>query len=171
MMIESTTEVSNLRSAMGREFAAMDAGLAACEGAAGRLVQRSLVGESHAASDGETAPLAPLPPCPECGAAPAPSLIGHNKRFCSNACAKTFNNRRLTRGALLHDLFMTLRYERGLAGRLKVWRAMCRLAAEWRDEDNAARAGRASWSPAAAVFDRLPYLRAERGPNLRGGRR
>ncbi|PZQ18927.1 MAG: hypothetical protein DI565_00535 [Ancylobacter novellus] len=156
---------------MGREFAAMDAGLAACEGAAAALGERSLVGASQAVRSRETAPPATLPPCPECGGAPAPSLQGHNKRFCCSRCSSAFNNRRLTRGALLHDLFMTLRYERGLAARLKVWRAMCRLAAEWRDEDNAARAGRASWSPAAAVFDRLPYLRAERGPNLRGGRR
>lgn len=82
-------------------------------------------------------------PCQECGTAYTARKA--DQRFCSTACCKVFNNRRMRRGALLYDLFMALRYERKAAYAMGVWKAACRLAEGWRDEDIAERAGRFSW--------------------------
>lgn len=90
--------------------------------------------------------------CRECGA----SLSGRDPRaeVCSVACRKSFNNRRMTRGAELYDLFMNLRYERGLAKTFGLYRLMCRMAQAWREEDKRDRDGRASYLSAAACKDR-----------------
>ena len=98
--------------------------------------------------------------CLECGAAYVPRQC--NGEFCGSACRKTWNNRRLIRGAELYDLFMSLRWDRVVATTLHVFTALSRMAAHFRREDVAERAGRRSWSPAAKIIERRPYLRAER---------
>lgn len=96
--------------------------------------------------------------CPECG---VPHLAAkRSAEFCSGACRKAFNNRRLIRGAELYDLFMTLRHERPLAKALGVWRLLCRFSQAYREEDVRQRDGRPSWRPAKEVIARRPYLHA-----------
>lgn len=99
--------------------------------------------------------------CAECGAPfLAHATLAKHAEFCGTECRKTFNNRRAMRGAVLFDLFMTLRYERKVAGKLNVWRMICRQAMDWRSEDKAEREGRKSWRNARAVLEERPYLNA-----------
>lgn len=73
--------------------------------------------------------------------------------FCGKSCRNAFMNRRRDRGAQLYDLFMPIRYERGLARRLNLWTKICRMAAIFKDEDD--RAGRKSWpDPRRTLRDR-----------------
>lgn len=83
--------------------------------------------------------------------------------FCSTPCRKAFNNRRMVRGAELYDLFMCLRYERGLAKLKGVWTLVCALALQYRIEDERERAGRKSWNHPDVVLDRKPWLLAKAG--------
>lgn len=73
--------------------------------------------------------------CAECKAVYAVRKAG--QRFCSTPCAKAFNNRRQTRGALLLDLLMTdyvfRDHPRRKSGALQ--KAARRLLSRWRDED------------------------------------
>ena len=96
--------------------------------------------------------------CIECGC-PFLPVRAHGE-FCEAACRKAFNNRRLVRGAELYDLFMALRYDRGVAKTLKVWRLICRMASAFRAEDVAQRDGRRSWADPAEIIARRPYLEA-----------
>lgn len=117
--------------------------------------------------DGRAAP-APHPrACLECG---EPYTRGAaDAEFCGARCRMAFNNRRAKRGAELYDLFMALRHDRAVATAYKVWRLLNRLAAGFRAEDVAERAGRRSWRPPAAILARRPYLTAERlTPGRRG---
>jgi hypothetical protein len=98
--------------------------------------------------------------CAECGAPFYVSARYAHAQCCSTLCRKSFNNRRMTRGALLYDLFMTSRYERKLAKKLKLWRMICRLAMDFRREDRDQRAGRKSWGDAREVIRQRPYLHA-----------
>ena len=83
--------------------------------------------------------------CLQCGAdLPAYSGKGQRAKHCSTACRKAFNNLRATRGALLYDLFMASRFERGAADQAGLRSVMSRLASEWRDDDKAAGVDR-SW--------------------------
>lgn len=91
--------------------------------------------------------------------------------FCSAACRKAWNNRRALRGAELYDLLMALRYDRAAASKLKVWRAVCRLASGFRDDDLAARAGRQSWRDPREILERRPYLLATTVARNVAGRR
>jgi hypothetical protein len=102
---------------------------------------------------------APLVACLECGE--AFELKAEYQEFCSTACRKAFNNRRAVRGAEMYDLFMTLRYERTLAAKLKVWSLLCRMALGFREEDEKFRKGRRSWQPIARVLEKKPYLKVE----------
>lgn len=80
--------------------------------------------------------------CQECGAPYAPGK--RHGRFCSPACRKAFNNRRMLRGAELYDLYMAARYQRtDYAGNITT---MAQIAMIWREEDEKERAGRLSWS-------------------------
>jgi hypothetical protein len=94
--------------------------------------------------------------CSECGVEFRAAM--KHADFCGTACRKLFNNRRLTRGAELYDLIMVLRFDRGPAQLLKVWNLICRLASEYRAEDQRERAGRKSWRSAREIIDRRPYL-------------
>lgn len=98
--------------------------------------------------------------CLWCGS-PVASLVAEAE-FCGTPCRKAFNNLRAMRGAELYDLFMALRHDRAVATRFKVWRLLNRLAAIFRAEDKAERAGRMSWRSPAAILARRPYLAAER---------
>lgn len=104
--------------------------------------------------------------CLECG---AQVPFGNGVEFCSADCRHAWNNRRKVRGALLLDLYMAHRFDRAEAGRLGVFQAINRLAADFREEDRKRRGGRRSWRPAAAVLAERPYLRAKRGDMRIGG--
>lgn len=100
--------------------------------------------------------------CQECGVTYKPRLMGSG--FCSTPCRKAFHNRRAIRGAQLYDLFMALRNDREAASNARVWKFMCRLAADYREEDVKERAGRPSWvglNYRDHVMQRLPYLQGE----------
>ncbi|MFN8992630.1 MAG: transcriptional regulator [Pseudomonadota bacterium] len=96
--------------------------------------------------------------CLECGAEFHPGRAGGE--FCCTPCRKAFNNRRMTRGALLYDLLMALRFERKEARLLGVWQALCRLASDFREEDKRERDSRRSWRRAKTVLGERPHLRA-----------
>ena len=66
-------------------------------------------------------------------------------QFCSTACKAKFNNRRAARGAVLYDMWMANRHERGVAKALGLWQIATRLAMYWREEDVRDRDGRRSW--------------------------
>lgn len=108
----------------------------------------------------EGAPAAFSRCCLWCGA-PIASLVAEAE-FCGTPCRKAFNNLRAMRGAEFYDLFMALRHDRAVATRFKVWRLLNRLAAIFRAEDKAERAGRMSWRSPATILARRPYLAAER---------
>ncbi len=99
--------------------------------------------------------------CLDCGAA----FVAQRSTasFCSIACRSAFNNRRKARGAELYDLFMMLRYERGIAKYRHLWTIACNLARAYRDSDNALRSGRSSWDSTAV--DRLALSYGARGDN------
>jgi hypothetical protein len=99
--------------------------------------------------------------CRECGLPFTAKRDRDTNSFCAVECRKAFNNRRMTRGAQLYDLFMMVRYERGLAKARGLWTIVCRLALEWRQEDERQRAGRKSWREYAAIHDGLLPLRVE----------
>ncbi len=116
---------------------------------------------------------APQRPCVECGNPFSPREA--KAMFCCDAHRKTWGNRRMLRGAQLYDLFMALRYERAAATEAEVWKVMCRVAAEFREEDNTERAGRLSWYALGSpqhILVRLPYLLADiLAKNLTGAKR
>jgi len=79
-------------------------------------------------------------------------------RFCGRECRSAYDNRIKARGVILYHLFMALRYERGLAKIIGLWSLICRAASHWRAEDEAERAGRASWSPPQSIIQKNPHL-------------
>lgn len=66
--------------------------------------------------------------------------------FCGEPCRKDYNNRRSMRGGELYDLVMEMRFDRKRASATKAWSQLCAVAGRFRDEDNAKRDGRPSWS-------------------------
>lgn len=103
--------------------------------------------------------------CRECG-------VQHNTKgaFCCTPCRQSWNNRRLQRGAALYDLFMIVRYQRGVAKLYGIWTIVCRVAQTWREEDVRERAGRQSWRAYEDLrSDLLPYTVEELG-RVRAGR-
>lgn len=60
-------------------------------------------------------------------------------KFCSTPCRKHYNNARLTRGAIVYDLLMVLRYDRKKAKEIGAFQIMCDHARQWREEDKEAR--------------------------------
>lgn len=95
-------------------------------------------------------------PCNECGEVYQPRRC--DELFCSTPCRKAFDNRAMVRGRDLYHLFMTMRYERGAAKLLGVWAIVCRMAMEWRQEDERQRAGRKSWIAPKKAIDKLPVV-------------
>lgn len=97
--------------------------------------------------------------CLECGTPLTPGP--RRAEFCGRKCVRRWNNRRMVRGAEIYDLFMAVRYEREEATKNKVWRALNRLAAKFRDEDKAARGGRRSWRRLRSIIETKIFLWAE----------
>lgn len=94
----------------------------------------------------------------------------HEAHYCTSACRKAFNNRRAVRGAELYDLYMAHRFERPEAQANGVFKAINRLASNWREQDRRERSGRKSWRPFQKIFDAKPYLGAVRLGWMRAGR-
>jgi predicted nucleic acid-binding Zn ribbon protein len=94
--------------------------------------------------------------CLECG---QPARKGGE--FCSHVCNKTWHNRRLKRGAAIYDLVMAIRFDRANATLVQAWKAMTRLAAAYRDEDQFARGGRRTWRTPQSVLADKPWLKQE----------
>lgn len=90
--------------------------------------------------------------CQECSK-PLPAAMKATARFCGITCKAAFNNRHKTRGSELYELFMILRYDRGLAKKHGVWGQMCRLGEKWHDED--VRAGRKTYRHPETVLTEL----------------
>ena len=99
--------------------------------------------------------------CRECGKplSIAKTKSGRRRIFCSIPCKKRFNNRRMQRGAQLYDLFLLLRYERGVAQARGIWALTCELARQWRAEDVTDRDGRQSWRAYEELHAALAPLR------------
>ena len=85
---------------------------------------------------------------------------GRSAEFCCRECRSAFNNRRASRGAELYDLYMTARFDRPLAAKLKVWGWLARLATAYRDDDRREREGRPSWRHPREIAERRPYITA-----------
>jgi hypothetical protein len=98
--------------------------------------------------------------CRECGK----PLDGKRKGavFCGAEHRKTWNNRRMVRGAEMYDLFMANRYEREKANGEKAWTHLTNLARAYRDADIALRDGRQSWNLREAL-ERLPIAYGNQG--------
>lgn len=97
--------------------------------------------------------------CLECG---EPFQRGPRlAEFCGRKCVRTWNNRRMVRGAELYDLIMVTRFDRKAATKFKVWRAINRLASLYRDDDKTRRGGRRSWRRLRAFIEGKPFLWAE----------
>lgn len=92
--------------------------------------------------------------CNECGTTYQPGRA--DQFFCARKCRMDFENRRMLRGSEIYDLFMIMRYERGIARMRGVWAIACRLAQQWKAEDDEKRSGRASWTPVARALARYP---------------
>jgi predicted nucleic acid-binding Zn ribbon protein len=91
--------------------------------------------------------------CQECGAPYTRAKHAAQQSFCSTECRKAFNNRRMRRGAVLYDLYMGARYQRAtLAGNIST---MATVARVFREEDEAMRAGRPSWTNDSDFRDTL----------------
>eukprot|EP00803_Ostreobium_quekettii_P006119 evm.model.scf_5299.1 EVM.evm.TU.scf_5299.1 scf_5299:57-2279(-) len=73
------------------------------------------------------------------------------------------------RGAAIYDLLMAMRYERDEAKRENVWTMLCRIASDFRAEDERNRDGRRSWMPARAVLRRMPHLNSQDVDRVAGG--
>jgi hypothetical protein len=96
--------------------------------------------------------------CRECGTA----FIGRRatRAFCCAACRRTFNHRRLLRGADFYDLFMAMRFEREIAADEGAWTLLCKMAAAFKSEDDHERDGRKSWDDVAVISARNPHLQS-----------
>jgi hypothetical protein len=64
--------------------------------------------------------------------------------FCCTPCRTVWNNRRKQRGAELYDFFMEIRHNRAAATEKGLWQKMCRLATDYKTEDERTRGGRRS---------------------------
>lgn len=83
--------------------------------------------------------------CAECGE--PYGATSHNRpfrvtRFCSERCKRTFNNRRMTRGAPLYDAAMRWRKERTPGA----FTDLCHLLSGWIGDDAEERAGLPSYN-------------------------
>lgn len=74
--------------------------------------------------------------CRECGEPLAvKSGPGRPRKYCSVACNKLFDNRRMTRGALMYDLVMMWRWDRPAERKHDIRKLMGRVASEYFTED------------------------------------
>jgi len=90
--------------------------------------------------------------CREC-AEPFMGLKRH-AAFCSTGCRKAWNNRRATRGALMYDAVMSMRFDRAAAKEAGVdWTMVCRLAEMFNNEDKVAGPHGKSFRRAAEIVE------------------
>ncbi|MGI9297796.1 MAG: hypothetical protein ACR2QC_07850 [Gammaproteobacteria bacterium] len=68
-------------------------------------------------------------------------------------------NRRRQRGAVLYDMFMTMRFERDKAAQEQLWSIMCRQAAHWREQDEKEIHKARSWGDPMPYVQQNPWLR------------
>lgn len=87
--------------------------------------------------------------CDECGK--ETEIGARAKRFCSDSCRWAWTNRRKDRGSQLYDLFMNTRFNRKDAIEKNLRSIMCRMASNWKREDDAA--GRKSFSKIQDVLE------------------
>lgn len=97
--------------------------------------------------------------CRECGASCEATAL--NQVFCDINCNNAWSRRRTKRAIQLYDVFMQMRYHR--AGAKGLWTLLCRLAEEWREEDQRIRKGLQSWKDPAYIISKRVYLIAKRG--------
>jgi predicted nucleic acid-binding Zn ribbon protein len=85
-------------------------------------------------------------------------------RFCSTGCRKEFNNRRMTRGAMLYDAFMAMRYDRKAAEAHGVdYTFVCRIAEMFRADDEK-RTQKQTWRPTREfVEENAAMINSRRG--------
>ena len=76
--------------------------------------------------------------CRECGNAFTARRAG--REFCSAKCRTDFHNRRARRGAELYDVLMNMRFDRANAEDSGAWFLLCRMAANFKAEDDRERA-------------------------------
>jgi hypothetical protein len=93
--------------------------------------------------------------CRECGEQAS-------REFCNSGCRGTFHNRRKQRGAALYDVVMSMRHDRETARAGGAWSLLCRMAADFKSDDDEKRAGRRSWDPICVVKARHSRLAARR---------
>lgn len=103
--------------------------------------------------------------CRECGN--AYEAKSARAKFCSTSHEKAFNNRRMTRGALLYDLFMESRYEKN-ADATYIRSVYQRVGMRFRDEDKAQRGARKSWLSLSDTLDKLAVVDLNPGQNFEG---
>lgn len=107
--------------------------------------------------------------CSECGK--QFELKRADGEFCSTSCRHNFSNRRMLRGSAFYDLVMASRFDRDAAEAAGAWSLLCRMAAAFKGEDDAERAGRRSWDNAAKVRARNPSMVVKLvGVNVAGGK-
>ena len=104
--------------------------------------------------------------CRECGT--AYTALSARKKFCSVKCEKTFNNRRMTRGAMFYDLFMASRYQRDVADEAGLRSVMARMAMRFREEDERERESRRSWLPVADTMEKITVVDRAVGNSIEG---
>jgi hypothetical protein len=109
--------------------------------------------------------------CRECGA--SFSAKRDTREYCDASCRRTWNNRRVSRGAILFDAVMAWRFERNAFEEVCGRRLFSQLASVFRAEDERQRAGRRSWDDARRVKQRNPEIFASVviGTNVAGNRR
>ena len=100
--------------------------------------------------------------CRECGKELTLEQRHKGACFCCAPHRKTWNNRRMIRGAELYDLFMANRYEREWADGKNLLTLMSNQARAYRDADNALRDGRKSWN-AQETLARIPLAYGTQG--------
>ena len=82
--------------------------------------------------------------CLECGTEiKRKTSHGRPVKFCSTEHRKAWNNRRMTRGAILYDEIMKWRFDR--ANNKDAVTTMAQIASMFRDNDKRDRDGRRSW--------------------------
>jgi hypothetical protein len=99
--------------------------------------------------------------CSECGE--TFETQSHNpSKFCCSSCRKTWQNRRMLRGAILYDMMMEHRYNRKAEDSSEIRNVMYSLLAEWRAEDQEERIGKRTWLDPRAWIAKNPWLKALR---------
>lgn len=83
----------------------------------------------------------------------------YSASFCSDACKRTFNNRRAKRGAILYDLVMIEACDPKAFETNKLETRVEELIARWREEDTAAKRSRTWKRPHDVMYDTAAMLR------------